>query len=112
MPTPSTRCAWVDGCRRPARWNTPARQWRCTARCAPLRGRPPTPGFLASARSVRLHVPRLDDRAGPLQVQATRMAGDGGQALYRFVLADRSGRALVDGRAAVVLNQTLASPGA
>jgi predicted hotdog family 3-hydroxylacyl-ACP dehydratase len=81
------------------------------ALCAPPR-QAPRPGFLASARGVRLHVPRLDDCAGPLQVQATRLASDGGHALYRFVLADHSGRALVDGRAAVVLNQALVSPGA
>ncbi len=71
-------------------------------------GTPPTPGFLASARQVRLHVPRLDTAAGPLQVQAQRLAGDAQQAMYRFTLHDAAGRLLVEGRATVVLNRTLA----
>ncbi len=79
------------------------------ALCAPA-GAAVAPGFLASARDVRLHVLRLDDRAGPLQVQATRVAGDGGQAIYRFELRDAAGAPLVDGRVTVVLNQPLASP--
>jgi predicted hotdog family 3-hydroxylacyl-ACP dehydratase len=68
---------------------------------------PPGPGFLASARDVRLHVARLDEAPGPLRVRAERLAGDGGQALYRFTLHDAAGRLLVEGRATVVLNQAL-----
>lgn len=64
----------------------------------------PRPGFLASARGVRFHVPRIDEAPGPLQVRAERLAGDAGQALYRFELRDAAGRALVDGRATVVLD--------
>ena len=67
----------------------------------------PTSGFLASARSVRLHVPRLDDVAGALHVRATQLAGDSGQAMYRFSVSDDAGRALVDGRATVVLDTPL-----
>jgi len=70
-------------------------------------GAPPSPGFLASARDVRLHVARLDESPGPLQVRAEQLAGDGHQALYRFTLHDAAGRLLVEGRAAVVLNQAL-----
>lgn len=70
-------------------------------------GQPPSPGFLASARGVRLHVLRLDDRPGPLQVSATRLASSDEQALYHFELHDAHGMLLVDGRAAVVLNQPL-----
>jgi predicted hotdog family 3-hydroxylacyl-ACP dehydratase len=70
-------------------------------------GAAPTPGFLASARDVRLLAPRLDDAPGPLEVRAVRQAGDGRQALYRFELADATGRLLVTGRAAVVLNTPL-----
>ena len=65
------------------------------------------PGFLASARSVRLHVPRLDDAPGPLQVQVEHLAGDERQAMYRFELRDAGGRALLDGRATVVLDTPL-----
>ena len=70
----------------------------------------PTPGFLASAREVVQHVPRLDDASGPLVVQATRLAGDTTQAAYRFELADAAGRVLVQGRATVVLNTPLPTP--
>ncbi len=73
-------------------------------------GTPPTPGFLAAARGVRLHVPRLDEVEGELVVVATRLAGDGQQALYRFALEDEAGRPLVDGRATVVLNTPLPTP--
>jgi predicted hotdog family 3-hydroxylacyl-ACP dehydratase len=66
------------------------------------------PGFLASARHVRLHVARLDDVAGALIVQAEHVAGDERQALYRFALHGEDGRALVDGRATVVLDTPLA----
>ena len=72
----------------------------------------PQPGFLASARAVTLHVPRLDDAPGPLQVRATHMLGDAGQAQYRFSLHDANERLLVDGRATVVLNKPLRPPSA
>jgi predicted hotdog family 3-hydroxylacyl-ACP dehydratase len=65
------------------------------------------PGFLASARSVRLQVPRLDDVAGALIVQVDHLAGDERQAMYRFELRDEAGRTLVDGRATVVLDTPL-----
>ena len=67
------------------------------------------PGFLASARQVRLHVARLDDVPGALQVHAVRLAGDGHQALYRFTLQDEAGRTLVEGRAAVVFDSPLSA---
>jgi predicted hotdog family 3-hydroxylacyl-ACP dehydratase len=67
-------------------------------------GSPPTPGFLASVRAVVLHVPRLDDVPGALHVHATRLAGDTRQAAYQFSLHDDAGRALVEGRATVILD--------
>lgn len=74
-------------------------------------GKPPTSGFLASARDVRLHVARLDTATGPLRVRARRLAGDAGQAMYRFELHDAHGGLLVEGRATVVLDTPLVSPG-
>jgi predicted hotdog family 3-hydroxylacyl-ACP dehydratase len=71
-------------------------------------GTAPTPGFLASARNVRFRVSRLDDAPGPLQVLASRLAGDAGQAMYHFELRDAAGRVLVDGRTTVVLDTPLA----
>ena len=86
-------------------------------------GAPATPGYLASARGVRLHVLRLDDlpldaadaadtsagRAGDeLRIEATRQAGDARQILYAFSVS-HGGRPIADGRAAVVLNTALAA---
>lgn len=68
------------------------------------------PGFLASARGVQLHVPRLDDIASELIVQAEHLAGDERQAMYRFALHDGAGRCLVEGRATVVLDTPLVPP--
>ena len=79
------------------------------ALCAPA-GNGATPGFLASARGVRLHVHRLDDAPGPLRVRARRLAGDSGQAMYGFELHDASERLLVDGRATVLLGAQLRVP--
>ena len=73
-------------------------------------GAEPSPGFLASAREVRLHVPRLDTATGPLRVTARRQAGDTRQAIYRFALCDARGQILVEGRATVVLNSPIPSP--
>lgn len=70
---------------------------------------PQRPGFIASARGVRLFVDRLDDRPGPLVIAAARQAAAPDQALYRFELHDAQGTLLVDGRAAVVLNRPLAA---
>lgn len=73
-------------------------------------GTPPTPGFLASARGVKMHVARLDDVEGEITVHAEKLAGDGRQAMYRFALRDAGGRVLVEGRATVVLNSPLPTP--
>ncbi len=75
-------------------------------------GTPATPGYLASARGVQLHVLSLHDLpvtpgdADELHVEATRMAGDARQILYAFNVS-HAGRPIADGRAAVVLNTPL-----
>ena len=74
-------------------------------------GAPATPGYLASARGVQLHVLRLDDLPLPvgahgpdeLRIEATRQAGDARQILYAFSVR-HAGRPIAEGRAAVVLN--------
>ena len=89
-------------------------------------GTPATPGYLASARGVRLQVLRLDDLplaelvpavaadtcAGrgrdELRIEATRQAGDARQILYAFTVS-HAGRPVAEGRAAVVLNTALAA---
>ena len=79
-------------------------------------GAPATPGYLASARGVKLHVLRLDDlpltsdadEPDELHIEATRQAGDAQQILYAFSVSHQ-GRPVAEGRAAVVLNTALAS---
>jgi predicted hotdog family 3-hydroxylacyl-ACP dehydratase len=69
------------------------------------------PGFLASARDVRLACWRLDDlpEAEPdeLVVDAERQAADGRRILYAFRVR-HGGRELASGRVAVVLNAAVA----
>jgi predicted hotdog family 3-hydroxylacyl-ACP dehydratase len=70
------------------------------------------PGFLASARDVRLACRRLDDlpRAEPdeLVVVAERQGADSARLLYAFVVR-HDGREIASGRVAVVLDAALAS---
>jgi predicted hotdog family 3-hydroxylacyl-ACP dehydratase len=71
------------------------------------------PGFLASARDVRLAVLRLDDlptaptatgaTADELRIVATRQAGDATRLLYGFEVS-HDGASIATGRLAVVLN--------
>jgi len=63
----------------------------------------PRQGYLTSVRSVTLHVDRLDNLSGPLDVQAERLSGDANNILYQFSV-DHAGRCLIEGRAAVVLD--------
>jgi len=65
-----------------------------------------SPGYLASARDVRLDAWRLDDlpaaEVDELRVVAERQAGDAGRLLYAFRI-DHAGREIATGRLAVVL---------
>lgn len=63
----------------------------------------PRQGYLTSVRGVELHVARLDDRPGHLDVRAERLSGDAGHILYQFSV-DHDGHCLLAGRAAVVLD--------
>ena len=65
------------------------------------------PGYLASARDVRLGAWRLDDLPvaadDALRIVAARQAGDAGRLLYAFRV-EHGGRAVASGRLAVVLD--------
>ncbi|MCU0990767.1 MAG: phosphotransferase [Xanthomonadales bacterium] len=63
----------------------------------------PRQGYLTSVRGVTLHVARLDDLPGELEVQAERLSGDADHVLYRFSVG-HDGDCLVEGRAAVILD--------
>ncbi len=64
---------------------------------------PPRGGYLASLRSVTLHVERLDTIAGPLTVSAERVTGDANTVLYSFTV-EAGVQILLSGRAVVVLD--------
>ena len=63
----------------------------------------PRKGYLTSVRGVSLHVARLDDLPGELEVHAERLSGDGNHILYQFSVA-HAGSCLLEGRAAVILD--------
>jgi predicted hotdog family 3-hydroxylacyl-ACP dehydratase len=60
-------------------------------------------GYLVSVRGTRLHVPRLDDIAADLLVEATCITHSENNILYQFSVS-AARRLLLEGRAAVVLN--------
>ena len=64
---------------------------------------PPRQGYLTSVRGVSLHVTRLDDLPGELDVRAERLSGDDRNILYQFSVSHQ-GRCLLEGRAAVVID--------
>ena len=66
----------------------------------------PRVGYLASVRSVDLHVQRLDNVAADLTVTAERLLGDASHVLYHFRL-EAGPHLLLEGRAAVVLDATM-----
>jgi len=63
----------------------------------------PRVGYLISVRGARLHVPRLDDIAADLQVEAICITHSENNILYHFSIG-AAGRPLLEGRAAVVLD--------
>ena len=67
---------------------------------------PPRQGYLTSARGVRLHVDRLDDLPGEIEVRAETVSGDGNHVVYQFSLS-HAGRCLLEGRVAVVLDASV-----
>jgi predicted hotdog family 3-hydroxylacyl-ACP dehydratase len=69
-------------------------------------GNRPRPGMLVSVRNVALHVTRLDDIPADLEVRAEQLSSDAGMLLYAFAVQAES-RALLDGRASVLLDNAL-----
>jgi predicted hotdog family 3-hydroxylacyl-ACP dehydratase len=61
-------------------------------------------GLLAGVREVVMHVDRLDDIEGPLQVRAVRLVANGRHLLYAFAV-EAGARLLVSGRVAVALDE-------
>ena len=66
-------------------------------------------GYLVSVRGTRLQVPRLDDIAADLVVEATCITRSENNILYQFSVS-AAGRLLLHGRAAVVLNADALTP--
>ena len=69
----------------------------------PTTGAAPRAGYLASVRSVMLHVERLDLIEAPLLISAERLTGDGNTVLYSFAVK-AGDTPLLSGRAVVVLD--------
>lgn len=69
----------------------------------------PRVGYLVSVRGTRLHVPRLDDIAADLRVEATCITRSENNILYQFSVS-AAGRLLLDGRAAVVVDADALTP--
>jgi len=78
---------------------------------APADGTSARVGYLVSARGTRLHVPRLDDIAADLRVEASCITHSENNILYQFSLS-AAGRLLLDGRATVVLDAGALTPNA
>jgi predicted hotdog family 3-hydroxylacyl-ACP dehydratase len=64
---------------------------------------PSAAGFLASVRGVTFHAARLDDIADPLDIEVERAGEGAGAVLYAFRVS-AAGRALAEGRVAIVLD--------
>ncbi len=60
-------------------------------------------GYLASVRSVTLHIERLDDLAQDLIACATRLAGNARTVLYEFSVTS-AGLPVLEGRASIVID--------
>ena len=60
-------------------------------------------GYLVSVRGTQIHVPRLDDIAADLLIEATCITRNENNILYQFSVS-AAGQLLLDGRAAVVLD--------
>lgn len=72
-------------------------------------------GFLASVRGVRFAVLRLDDVAGDLVCEATRVAGDRDTVVYEFRVTGATTpgtpcQTLLSGRATIALQDSVSSP--
>lgn len=62
----------------------------------------PAAGLLASARSVRMRVCRLDDIAADLRIEAQQLAADAQALVYEFEI-QAADRVLLAGRASIML---------
>jgi len=69
-----------------------------------LDSRPSGEGMLVAVRGVELHVARLDDLAGPLEVAVEAMGGSDAGVMYLFEVSSQ-GRALASGRLTVAFRK-------
>lgn len=76
---------------------------------APPDGAGAKAGYLVSVRGTQLHVPRLDDIAADLLVEAGCITRSENNILYQFSVS-AAGRVLLAGRAAVVLDAEAHEP--
>ena len=62
-------------------------------------------GYVGSVRDVMFSVSYLDDLAGDLTIEASRMAEGADSYMYRFTVS-HCGSALIEGRAAIFIQST------
>ncbi len=67
-------------------------------------------GLLVSVRGAQIHVPRLDDIAADLTIEAICITRSENNILYQFSVSAQ-GQLLLNGRAAVVINADLLTSG-
>lgn len=70
---------------------------------APKGSTAPRVGYLVSVRGTQLHVPRLDNIATDLMVEASCITRNENNILYQFSVS-AAGQLLLDGRAMVIVN--------
>ena len=96
------RCASRADCAPCTCANTAPRRWPCMAACWRAPRRPREPGLLVALRGVELHVARIDDLPGALDMRRRRAGGRRRSWQYAFRIRTTR-RLLAEGRAAVML---------
>jgi predicted hotdog family 3-hydroxylacyl-ACP dehydratase len=69
-----------------------------------LESRPSGEGMLVAVRGVELHVPRLDDLLGSLEIAVEAMGGSDSGVMYLFEISS-GGRAVASGRLTVAFRK-------
>ena len=70
-------------------------------------GRVAAPGYLVALRAVTLHVDRIDELAGALEVHVEKLLDGGGSWQYAFRV-EHAGAPLAEGRAAIIAQDAAA----
>lgn len=64
----------------------------------------PRQGVIAALRDIRFYIQSFETTGSVIDIEATRLIGDGDNVIYQFTVSDQ-GNPLVTGRATVILDQ-------